>query len=145
RCHGTQRHRRRLAKPPRLRHGAVVAAHLGDGRGEWQSHRVRPDLSQDRGRPARSGRRRAAAAAAGHAVSRAAQALRPDEAAGGAGGMSRQQPPPSRPTATQRGSTTMIQDMSTVWLYAYSPNAGSPITAYHTVYTDDGSRNGRPI
>lgn len=37
----------------------------------------------------------------------------------------------------------MIRDMSTVWLYAYSPNAGTPSVAYHTVYT--GNPNGRPI
>jgi hypothetical protein len=39
----------------------------------------------------------------------------------------------------------MIQDMSTVWLYAYSSDSGSPITAYHTVYTNGGNPNGRPI
>jgi hypothetical protein len=39
----------------------------------------------------------------------------------------------------------MIQDMSTVWLYAYSPNSGAPITAYHTVYTGGGNPNGQPI
>jgi hypothetical protein len=37
----------------------------------------------------------------------------------------------------------MIKDMSTVWLYAYSPNAATPSVAYHTVYT--GAPNGRPI
>jgi hypothetical protein len=35
----------------------------------------------------------------------------------------------------------MIQDMSTVWLYAYSSDSGSPITAYHTVYTSGGNQN----
>jgi hypothetical protein len=37
----------------------------------------------------------------------------------------------------------MIQTMSTVWLYAYSPNAGTPTATYHTVFT--GDRNGRAI
>jgi hypothetical protein len=38
----------------------------------------------------------------------------------------------------------MIQTMDTAWLYAYSPDANSPISAYHTVYTGDPN-NGRAI
>ena len=39
----------------------------------------------------------------------------------------------------------MIQDMSTVWLYAFSPNSGSPTATYHTVFTGGGNINGRPV
>jgi hypothetical protein len=40
----------------------------------------------------------------------------------------------------------MIQDMSTVWLYSYSPNADTPSHAYYTVFTGNNEdRNGRPI
>ncbi|MBV8406640.1 MAG: hypothetical protein JOY64_03350 [Alphaproteobacteria bacterium] len=39
----------------------------------------------------------------------------------------------------------MIQDMDTVWLYAFSPNSGSPVTAYYTIYTSGGNLNGRPV
>lgn len=38
----------------------------------------------------------------------------------------------------------MIQSLSTVWLYSYSPSGGSPSNAYYTVYTG-GAPNGRPI
>jgi hypothetical protein len=38
----------------------------------------------------------------------------------------------------------MIKDMSTVWLYAYSSNAGTPAVTYHTVFTG-GAPNGRAI
>jgi hypothetical protein len=38
----------------------------------------------------------------------------------------------------------MIQTMETAWLYAYSPDANTPISAYHTVYTGDPN-NGRAI
>jgi hypothetical protein len=37
----------------------------------------------------------------------------------------------------------MIRDMTTVWLYSYSPNADTPSNAYHTVYT--GDPNGRAV
>jgi hypothetical protein len=35
----------------------------------------------------------------------------------------------------------MIQDLSTAWLYGYSPNANTPTVTYHTVFT--GDPNGR--
>lgn len=37
----------------------------------------------------------------------------------------------------------MIDTMDTVWLYAFSPNAGHTTHAYHTVFT--GNRDGRAI
>ena len=37
----------------------------------------------------------------------------------------------------------MIETMDTVWLYAFSPNAGHTSRAYFTVFT--GSRRGREI
>jgi hypothetical protein len=37
----------------------------------------------------------------------------------------------------------MVQDLNTVWLYAYSPDAETPSYAYYTVFT--GDRNGRAI
>jgi hypothetical protein len=37
----------------------------------------------------------------------------------------------------------MIQDLSTAWLYAYSPNANTPTVTYHTVFT--GDPNGRAV
>ncbi|QIF04621.1 hypothetical protein [Roseimicrobium sp. ORNL1] len=38
----------------------------------------------------------------------------------------------------------MIHNLNTAWLYAYSPNANTPSTAYHTVYTGSAP-NGRAI
>ncbi len=37
----------------------------------------------------------------------------------------------------------MIKTLDTAWLYAYSPNAGSPQYTYFTVFT--GARNGAPV
>jgi hypothetical protein len=38
----------------------------------------------------------------------------------------------------------MVRALKTVWLHAYSPDAGRPIQAYHTVFTG-GGRNGRAM
>jgi hypothetical protein len=37
----------------------------------------------------------------------------------------------------------VTKTLDTAWLYAYSPNAGSPQYTYFTVFT--GTRNGAPV